>query len=410
LAGGEDPAQFDALEAKACAIAVSRVVLPKISPPLLDEKLPAAKLPSRTAMLTFVNAGNKLYAMLAADGKVSMWAIDGANRLPNEIAQLLRAIGVGKTRGNRLPEDQSWREAASKLRSRLIPDEQRLDAERFDEVVVVPDGPLWYLPFEILPVGDAQSSLLGDQLAVRYAPTPGVAIKSGMANKPGALPPDNTTIGLNAELFFAPRDPEENETIVKSLMDVIGQPVRLPQTPSIPTSLLGTNVGHLVIAATRTAEKNPLLTSVASYDRDSPYGTLAAWMRFPVPVPQSVVLFGMRTPVDMGQMGNGDEIFMTLCALHVSGVRSVMLSRWAVGGESSAIALRELVQELPVAGLNASWARARSVLRQSELNPVTEPLLTKSEHAIQGLTGDQPLFWAGYLLSSPPQPQAEKAE
>jgi hypothetical protein len=403
LAGGVDPAQNDALEAKACAIAVSRVALPRISPPVLDEKLPVAKLPARTGLLTFINAGNQLYAAFAADGKVSTWTIAGANRLPNEVAQLLREIGVGKARGNRLPENDSWREAASKLRSRLIPDDQQLSAERFDELIVVPDGPLWYLPFEILPVSDSQSPLLGDQLAVRYAPTPGLAIKTT------ALPADNPTIGLSAELFFAPRDPEQNETMIKSLLDVIGQPVRLPQTPMIPTSLLEANVGHLVIAATRSSEKDTLLTSIATYDRDSPYGTLAAWMRFPLQVPRSVVLFGMRTPVDQGQMGSGEEIFMTLCALHVSGVRSVLLSRWAVGGESSAIALRELVQELPFAGLNSSWARARSVLRQSELNPESEPLLIKSEHARQGLTGDQPLFWAGYLLSSPPQPQAEIA-
>jgi hypothetical protein len=86
-----------------------------------------------------------------------------------------------------------------------------------------------------------------------------------------------------------------------------------------------------------------------------------------------------------------------------------MVSRWAVGGESSAIALRELVQELPFTGMQAAWTRARSVLRRSELNPAGEPLLMKAEHGLEGLTGDQPLFWAGYLLSSP-SPPAEGPE
>jgi len=104
----------------------------------------------------------------------------------------------------------------------------------------------------------------------------------------------------------------------------------------------------------------------------------------------------------VGQMGTGDEVFTTLCALHAAGVRSVLLSRWAVGGESTATAIRELVQELPFDGMNAAWARARAVLRSTELNPAAEPLLMKAEHKLEGLTGDQPLFWAGYLLSSPP--------
>ncbi len=398
-ARGGDPVQADVLEAKACALALSRITLPQTVPPLLDEKLPVAKLPARTGLLTFTSAGNKLFATLAANGKVAMWTVAGSNRLPSDIGRVLKEIGVGKARGNRIPEDDAWREAAASLRRQLVPDDAVLSAGQFDELIVVPDGPLWYLPFEILPVADKDSPLLGDQIVVRYAPTPGFAVNTL------AAPPVSRAIGLCADLFFAPRDTDHNEAIVQSIVDVIDDPVRLPQTLETPTSLLGDKLGHLVVAAPQNANpKNPLLTSVAPYDRTSPLGTLAAWMRFPVQGPRTVVLFGMRTPVDAGQMGTGDEIFTTLCALHASGVRSVLISRWAVGGESSAIALRELVQELPFTGMNASWARARSVLRRSELNPAGEPLLMKAEHDVEGLTGDQPLFWSGYLISAPNQP------
>ena len=64
--------------------------------------------------------------------------------------------------------------------------------------------------------------------------------------------------------------------------------------------------------------------------------------------------------------------------------------------------LRELVQELPVAGMDAAWKRAKMVLRHSELDPAAEPLLTKNDQQRQGLTGEEPLFWAGYILSTPP--------
>jgi hypothetical protein len=256
---------------------------------------------------------------------------------------------------------------------------------------------------EILPIAEKESELLGDAIAIRYAPTPGFALNTI------AAPPVSRSIGLCADLFFAPRDAEHNEAIVDSLVEVINDPVRLPQTLDTATSLLGNKVGHLVVAAPRNANtKNPLLMSVAPYDQATSYGTLAAWMRFPVQCPGTVTLFGLRTPVDLGQMGTGDELFMSLCALHTAGVRSILLSRWAVGGESSALALREFLQELPFTGMNASWARARSVLRRSELNPAGEPLLTKSEYEIEGLTGDQPLFWSGYLVSSPNHPSEEQ--
>jgi CHAT domain-containing protein len=122
------------------------------------------------------------------------------------------------------------------------------------------------------------------------------------------------------------------------------------------------------------------------------------------------MLVGFRTPLDAGQVGTGEEVFTTICAFNAAGVRSILLSRWAVGGESSAIALRELLQELPFTGMNASWSRARMMLRRSELDPVAEPLLTKADHEREGLTGDEPLFWAGYMVSSPNRPRQNTAK
>lgn len=404
-AAAADPAQAGNLEAKACALAVARITLPQTLPPLLSEERPVAKLPTRTGLLTFTASGNRLFATISTNGKTSMWTVAGGSRLSAEIGRLLKAIGVGKTRGKRIPEDDSWREAAVDLRRHLIPDDAVLSEDQFDELIIVPDGSLWYLPFEILPTQEKDSDLLGDKIAIRYMPTPGMALQSL------APPPASRVVGLCADLFFAPRDPEQNEAMIQSIMDVMNDPMRLPQSNQTPTSLLGDAIGHLVVAAPRSINpQNPLIMSPAPYDQDTAAGTLAAWMRFPTPSPRNVVLFGTRTPVGVGQMGTGDELFTALCGLYASGVRSVLLSRWAVGGESSAIALRELVQELPFIGLGSAWNRARMVLRRSELDPAAEPLLIQSEHDMEGLTGDQPLFWSGYLMSAPHLPEVSAAE
>ncbi len=398
-----NPIAAQKLEAAACSVALSRVHLPRNLPPPLDEKLPVAKLPPRTGLLTFVAAGNNTFATLSGDGKTVMWTIGGSSRLPGEVGRILRGIGVGKQRGNRLPEDDSWRKDAVALRQHLFPDDSTITADRFDELVIVPDGPLWYLPFELLPIEGEDSPLITDVMRIRYAATPGLALH------PVAMPPSSRKIGVVADLFFAPRDPDRNEAITQSILDVCDDPVRLPDDVDTPTGLLGNSIGHLVVAAPRAANPaNPLAMSVAPYDGTNAAGTVAGWMRFPAEVPRSVVLAGFRTPVGTGQMGTGDEIFMTLCGLNAAGVRSVLLSRWAVGGESTATALREFVQELPFAGMLASWQRATMVLRRSELDPATEPLMTKADHEYEGLTGDEPLFWAGYLVSAPDQKSVDR--
>ena len=231
-----------------------------------------------------------------------------------------------------------------------------------------------------------------------------------MALQPISANPANNTIGIATGKFFAPRDLELNQQITDSIIEVLNDPLRLPDADNTPTAFMGSEIGHLAIAAPQTPNtSNFLLTPMAPYEQRSPLGNLAAWLRFPAKVPASVVLAGFRTPVGIGRMGDGSEIFGTLVALNVAGVRSILISRWAVGGNSTAILLKEFLQELPFIGMDEAWQRAKLVLLGTDLDPAGEPLLTQAEHEREGLTGKQPLFWSGYLISAPPKAAPPKA-
>jgi hypothetical protein len=248
----------------------------------------------------------------------------------------------------------------------------------------------------MLPVGEPDGPLLGDVMRVRYAATPGLALH------PVAPPATTRAIGVVAGSYFAPRDKEANQRAVDSIVEAVDDAIRLPGDNPVSGSLLGESIGHLLVATPQPVDASqPLSLGVAGYDAGTRPGTLASWIRFPAQAPRSVILAGFRSPVGLGSMGSGEEIFTTICGLHAAGVRDVMLSRWAVGGQSTAVAMRELLQELPFAGMVDAWHRARGLLMQSELDPAAEPLLMQSEHRRQGLTGRQPLFWAGYLVASP---------
>ena len=388
-------ADANKMESQATAIALSRVKLPQTMLPTLNPKTSVSRLPPRTGLLTFISVGNQAIATLAADGKVKSWPVSGVSRVPGEIGKLIRGIGVGKIRGKRLPESPQWRADAEKLRRKLFP-ENTLSAEDFDRLVIVPDGSLWYLPFELLPTGGEDSPLMGDKMEIRYAATPGLAFS------PTADPAVSRVVGIASDKFFAPRDPELNESITQRIADSATESIRIPQKLNAPSSLLADSIGHLLVAsAISSANESPFALNVASYDRQSPAGTVAAWMRFPARVPESVVMAGFRSAIDGGQVGDGNELFLTLCALHSAGVRNVMISRWIVGGESTASALGEFVQELPFEGMHSSWSRSKALLRASDLDPTTEPMLTQAEHNIPALKGDQPFFWAGYIVAAP---------
>lgn len=398
IAGKPTLAAMNTAETKACVAALSRIHLPQVTLPTLEEKAPAASLPPKTGLLTFTSVGKRVYATLSAKNKIVMWTVNGSNRIPSEIAKVLRGIGVGKTRGDRIPEDESWKEDAVKLRRLLIPEDTTITSEKFDELIIVPDGPLWYLPFDLLPFLEADSPLFGEQIKIRYAATPALALR------PVSATPASNKIGIATGKFFAPRDLELNQQIADSIVEVVTDPVRLPDANNTPTALMGSEIGHLAIAAPQTPNTSDiLLTPMAPYEQGNPLGNLAAWLRFPTQVPTNVVLAGFRTPVGVGRMGDGSEVFGTLTTLNVAGVRNVLISRWAVGGNSTAILLKEFLQELPFIGMNESWQRAKLVLLGTNLDPAGEPLLTQAEHESEGLTGKQPLFWSGYMISSPPR-------
>lgn len=392
------------LESAACAIALDRVLIPEVIPPRLGQRLANKPMPPGAAMLTFVAVGNKVIGLMAKGSVVETWQIAGAARLPAEIGKVLKGIGVGKVRGDRLPKDDAWRKDAVTLRRRLLPEDVAALLQDVNELVVIPDGALWYLPLELLPSGDEGSLLLGDQLHVRYAATPGLALQ------PTALPSTQQRVGVVSEKLFAPRDPNANNELTQSLMDVLDNPLLLDGDTKRPSGLLADTVSHLLVASPRTVNpSSPLLTGLAGYDDATPMGSLAAWMRYPAEVPRSIMLPGFRTAIDGGRVGTGEELFLLTCGLQVAGVRDALVSRWAVGGEATQIAMKELSQELPYEGMIASWKRAKAMLRKSELDPAAQPLLTKADQEREGLTGEEPLFWAGYLVISPlatdpPQP------
>jgi hypothetical protein len=246
---------------------------------------------------------------------------------------------------------------------------------------------------------------LGDKLSIRYAPTPGLAIH------PTSIARHDQSIGTNAQLFFAPRDGELNTSMVSRVIEAIEKHQPVPGEPAVASNQLGQIVGfYSVFGAVTPDPAIPLMTNVSGFDMDPISSNLAAWMRLPSNVPHGIFLPGYRTAAGGAQLGDGRELFMTLTALHVAGVRDVVISRWPVGGESTAILAKEFLQELPFEGIDPSWRRAIQTLRRTMLVPESEPLLGAKDQKRDELTGDHPLFWSGYMLVSPYSAPIDKAQ
>ncbi len=401
VGSAEAVARGNQLESLAAQIALSRGTLPMVTPhPVVDETA-AGRLPTGTGLLTLVDLDAAIICTLHAGKESHVWAVPSGRGVANEIIKVLRGIGAsGRPAASRLDDSESWKGDAASLRRRLIPNEQ-LDAfAGIDQLLIVPSGPLWYLPFELLPMGDQNAPLLGDTLSLRYATTPGLALYPSRPAQP------ELAIGTAAQLFFAVRDRDLNSQLMENVVSAVERHQSLAAGAPVPSGQIGDAIGFFAALGAITPNTSaPLMTSVSLFDKNVQTAPLAAWLRFPGQPAAGIFLPGYRTSAVAGQLGDGRELFMTLTALQVAGVRDVVISRWPVGGESTAILTKEFLQELPFAGVEPAWRRAVQTLRRSSLNPDSEPLLGNKDQKRDELTGDHPLFWAGYLIASPLEPK-----
>lgn len=401
-AAAESIARARQLESLATALALSRVSVPASAPRPLVDSQDLSQLPPGHGLLTFVDTGSGIVCVLSSGQKLQVWAAPASRVVANDIAKLLRGIGVGSRKPTGGTESgESWKADAAALRQKLIPNDQLELVESLKQLTIVPDGPLWYLPFELLPIGGADAEPWGDRTAIRYAPTPGLAIYPTGFKRP------DLAIGTSAQLFFAPRDRELNAQLVLKVTEAIQGHQALTSPTWSSSYRLGESIGFMAALGAITPDiAAPLATGVSLFDSAPTTGSLAAWMRLGSVPPAGVFLPGYRTAATANQLGTGRELFMTLTALHLAGVRDIVISRWPVGGESTAILTREFLQELPFEGLEPSWRRALRTLRGAELDPLQEPLLSGLNVKVAEASGNLPLFWAGYLISSPPGPNA----
>jgi hypothetical protein len=181
-----------------------------------------------------------------------------------------------------------------------------------------------------------------------------------------------------------------------------------------PSGVLSTAFDRLVLMAdVEDPDKLPYGWSPAKLDAGKPGSTLADWTLLPFAGAEQVVLPGFHTAAEYGlkRPGTGEEVFLTACGLMASGSRTILLSRWRVGGQSTVELMREFVQELPHASATAAWRRSVQLAADRVIDPAAEPRL-KPNPAADGLKSDHPFFWSGYLLidtgTAPPPAEAKE--
>ncbi|MBN2292109.1 MAG: CHAT domain-containing protein [Pirellulales bacterium] len=405
----------NAQEAVLREMAVGREPAGLIFPSLLKTEKVQAALPEGHALLVFFSTSRNSYAFLLNKDRYAHWRLQPTRLVAKQLAKLLQDMGLfSQIRDVTLKElaDDAWKESARKLLETILKGSKADFSKQFQELIVVPDGIFWHVPFEALQVRvDDKSHSLLSRFRIRYAPTVSLAVPDGRMRK--AAGATGVVVGK-----LHPRGEETaTQAAFEEMADVLTDTLALPKPPPAPSSLYRLLFDRLIsLDDIQPPTAGPYSWSPLQIDRSSTSGSLQAWMNLPWGGPQTVILPGFHTAAENSLKGvktstAGSELFLSACGLMSSGVKTIVLSRWRTGGRTSFEIVREFAQELPHASPAEAWQRAALLAAESPVDVTAEPRV-KQNIADAQVNAKHPFFWSGYLLIdsgvTPPKTAAVK--
>lgn len=391
------------MEAVLRSVAVSRETAGEPYPPVLPTKEIQKRLPQGTVLLSFFAIGNDLYGFLHTQDRYEAWRVRGGLApVARQLTTLLQQLGqYDANREFSIKEagDTAWKNTAESILNAITSGSKADLAGEFGELVIVPDGALWHLPFELLQVkADDQRVPLIAKHPIRYSPTAGLAVTPSPG--PGVQPRTGVYLG---RLY-----PQEDASAAQRRFDALAQavPACVP-LPAAGTAVNGAVLAplfdNLVILADMENTTTPL--DWAPLPLGSAGNSLADWLALPWQAPRVFVAPGFHTVAEsafkrLGGVPSGQELFLSLTTLAACGTRTVLISRWRTGGESSLNLVREFLQEHRDKGAAEAFRRAVLLTMSTPLDPALEPRVQKKPPD-QPLRMENPFFWGGYLLAAP---------
>ncbi len=382
-------------------IALRREAADFVFPPVYPTPDIQKQLPEGQFTLVFFETRRGMHGFLISKDRYAQWQLPSPADARQALTQLLRDLGHYDANREVALEDLQgapWAESGRELLAALL-EGSNIDLGRgIQELVIVPDGALWYVPFEALPLGgEADAPLLGSRVRVRYAPTFSLAV-------PDVQPRQR---GQNMAVVVGKLFPSDKETTAQAafaqLQRSVPEAVALPAPLPAPSSLYHPLIDRLVVLDDLSFDpEQPYSWVPINLDRGRSTSTLADWFPLPWGNPSQMILPGYHTAAEHGlkRRGSarpGQEIFLPVCALMAGGTRTVLLSRWRTGGETSVELVQQFVQELPFTSAAEAWQRSVELAKEHPLNWEQEPRLKRYETA-EPATAKHPFFWSGYLL------------
>jgi hypothetical protein len=390
-------------------MAVRREPATLLFPPLRSTVDIQRALPKGHALLVFVATSKAMHGFLLGREKYGQWQLAPVATITRQATTMLREMGNYQANHEVTLKDLDgvkWKQVGRDLldlitKSTHVKGHPADFTTKFDELIVVPDNVLWYVPFEALQVKvEGQLRPLISRVRIRYVPTASLS-----SSPPGASRGAIGNTGVVVGKLYPSEDAAVARNAFQQLAAALPGTVALRSPLPAPSAEYATLLNRLIVLddLAVVGQGGPYGWAPLPLDRGKAGSSLGDWISLPWGRPDQVILPGYHTIAESALKGMkrdmipGNEMFLSACGLMASGARTVLLTRWRSGGQSSYELVREFAQELPHIAPAEAWQRAVFVVAEQPLNLDAEPRV-KKDVVEEPPKASHPFFWAGYML------------
>ena len=385
------------------ALAAGRTATPPAFPPLTPTAEIRRRLAVGQALLSFHWTSAGLFAALETRDRLVAWQVRQAEALPGELAAFAKELSLNDRLtavGSERLLAGDWQGSATRIERMLFENSRGVSlTDGIEELVIVPDGWLWYLPFEILPIASNQAGddarPLRDLCRIRYAPTRSLAVDRFEPRAAGVA---------GAMVGRMNRGEKPAAALAAAAVMLAGVNRRVVmELPSVgPAAPLVGSLFDTLLVADELAVADPTNLHLLTAGGGRQGMTAADWLAPPTKWPQRVILPGFQSAMSGGLAKPpprpGAELFLTATDLIAAGARTAVISRWRMGGLTATRIMQEFLGEA-TAGEPAAvaWQRAVDIVLPEPPDLAREPRLAQDAEAVLARS-EHPLLWASYLL------------
>lgn len=388
-------------------MALRRKAASLVFPPIRSLDEIQDNLAPGTALLSFLSTeqhGVHGFLITAEKGKYDFWDVPEGAVFQKKLVAFLRAMGHydpnAEVDAKTLAGDD-WRAPGREIWQLLTKGSKAEFPGSFTELAIVPDGALWYLPFEALPTSDeADAEPLLTRIRLRYAPTNGLAVPNRRPRGQGS------STAVIAGKLYSRDDTLETLATAESIAKAIPGAAVFDAPPTAPSVVYRTLFDRLLVLSDIPApDRDYYAWSPMGIEKGNLGGSLGVWFGLPWGSPDQIILPGFHTAAERAlqktsQSTMGADVFLSLCGLMSTGSRTVLISRWRTGGNACYELMREFTQELPHSSASAAWQRSVMLARDGAVDSERDPRVKRTTNPLE-LTAKHPFFWSGYLLADP---------